>query len=117
MLGLLTVAARRLLESQPRLFEFTGATKQSEWNIARHFTNELARLLPKYDSDAGTHASYRKSQEQDSGESGTIHSRTRLSTIRLRMGMNSSVVTQPWLTHEPDELAVLRRVLGHIAGV
>jgi hypothetical protein len=45
----LTRAADGLLELQPDLFRFTKTTRQSEWNIARHFANELERLFPDYD--------------------------------------------------------------------
>lgn len=47
----LELAARSLLKAQPNLFHFTPDTHQSEWNIARHFANELAPLFPDYDCD------------------------------------------------------------------
>jgi hypothetical protein len=47
----LSRAARRLLETQPTLFEFTDATRQSEWNIANHFATELDAEFPGYHRD------------------------------------------------------------------
>ena len=47
----LTIAGQRLFESQPDLFSFTDATHQSEWNLARHFVNELHKEFPEYRCD------------------------------------------------------------------
>jgi hypothetical protein len=47
----LAQAARHLFESQPNLFPFTAATRQTEWNIAHHFANELKTLFAEYDCD------------------------------------------------------------------
>ena len=47
----LLLAGQRLFESQPDLFSFTDATRQSEWNLARHFANELHKEFPEYCCD------------------------------------------------------------------
>ena len=51
MEGVLTKAANRLIVSQPDLFTFTEATRQSEWNIVGHFANELWREFPDLHCD------------------------------------------------------------------
>jgi hypothetical protein len=51
MQDVLTRAANRLIASQPDLFAFTEATRQSEWNIAGHFANELRREFPDLHCD------------------------------------------------------------------
>ena len=44
-------AANRLITSQPDLFSFTEATRQSEWNIVGHFANELRKEFPDFHCD------------------------------------------------------------------
>jgi hypothetical protein len=48
---LLTQAANRLIASQPDLFAFTEATRQLEWNIVGHFSNELRKEFPDLQCD------------------------------------------------------------------
>jgi hypothetical protein len=47
----LRAAAESLCAAQPNLFGFTAATRQSEWNIAAHYAEEVAALFPGYDMD------------------------------------------------------------------
>ena len=47
----LSRAANRLITSQPDLFSFTEATRQSEWNIVGHFANELRKEFPDFHCD------------------------------------------------------------------
>ena len=51
MEDVLVKAANRLIGSQPDLFTFTEATRQSEWNIAGHFANELRKEFPDHQCD------------------------------------------------------------------
>jgi hypothetical protein len=51
MENVLTQAANRLIASQPDLFAFTAATRQSEWNIVGHFANELRKEFPDLQCD------------------------------------------------------------------
>ena len=51
MENVLRRAASRLLATQPDLFTFTDATRQSEWNIVGHFANELRKEFPDLQCD------------------------------------------------------------------
>lgn len=49
--GRLRKAASKLLQNQANLFQLSGESRQTEWNLAHQLGNEIRQLFKSYDCD------------------------------------------------------------------